>query len=87
MPIASYLRVIGCEHDAATCNESYRKDLRKGKMKLTKAYLYTKPLIKVPKMTISTSTDVIFRGAWCTRIVAKQEDSHSTAPADKQINE
>ena len=26
-------------------------------------------------------------GAWCNRMVAKQEDSHSTAPADKQINE
>ena len=38
-------------------------------------------------MANSTSTDVTFGGAWCNRVVAKQEDSHSTAPADKQINE
>ena len=38
-------------------------------------------------MTNSTSTDVTLEGAWCNRVVAKQEDSHSTAPADKQINE
>ena len=38
-------------------------------------------------MTNSTSTDVAFGGAWCNRVVAKQEDRHSTAPADKQINE
>ena len=35
-------------------------------------------------MTNSTSTDVTFGGAWCNRVVAKQEDSHSTAPANKQ---
>ena len=38
-------------------------------------------------MTNSTSTDVTFGGARCNRVVAKQEDSHYTAPADKQINE
>ena len=34
-----------------------------------------------------TSTDVTIGGVWCNRVVAKQENSHSTAPADKQINE
>ena len=38
-------------------------------------------------MTNCTSTDVTFGGAWCNRVTAKQEDSHSTAPANKQINE
>ena len=38
-------------------------------------------------MINSTSTDVAFGGAWCNRVVAKQEGSHSTAPADNQINE
>ena len=38
-------------------------------------------------MTNSTSTDGIFGGAWCNRVVAKQEDSQCTAPAHKQINE
>ena len=38
-------------------------------------------------MTNSTSTDVTFRGACCNKVVAKQEDSHFTAPADKQVNE
>ena len=38
-------------------------------------------------MTNSTSTDVTYGGAWCNRAVAKQKDSHSTVPADKQVNE
>ena len=38
-------------------------------------------------MTNGTSIDVLFGGAWCNRVVAKQEDSRSTAPADKQLNE
>ena len=44
MPTVNYLRVIGCEHDAANWNESYRKAHRNGKMKLMKAYLYTNQL-------------------------------------------
>ena len=42
---------------------------------------------KSPKMTNSTSTDVIFGVAWFNRMVAGQEQCHSTDPADKQINE
>ena len=38
-------------------------------------------------MTYSTNTDVTFGGAWCNRVVAKQEDSHATAPTGKQIND
>ena len=34
-------------------------------------------------MTNSTGTDVTFGGAGCNRVIAKQEDSHSAAPADK----
>ena len=38
-------------------------------------------------MTNSRSIDDTFRDAWCNRVVAKQEDSHSTGPADnKQMN-
>ena len=44
MPTVNYLRVIGCEHDAANSNESYSKDHRNGKAKLVKAYLYTNQL-------------------------------------------
>ena len=36
---------------------------------------------------MTNSTDVTFGGAWCNRVVAKQKDTHSTAPADKEINE
>ena len=43
-PTVSYLQVIGCEHDSANWNESYRKDHRNGKMKLMKAYLYSNQL-------------------------------------------
>ena len=38
-------------------------------------------------MTNSTSTDVTLVGAWSNGVVAEQEDSHSTAIADEQINE
>ena len=36
-------------------------------------------------MTNSTSNDVTYGGAWCNREV--EEDSHFTAPVDKQISE
>ena len=38
-------------------------------------------------MTNNTSTDVTFGGAWCNRVAAKKEDSSSTTPVDKHINE
>ena len=38
-------------------------------------------------MTNSSDTDVISGGARCNGLIAKQEDSQSTAPADKQMNE
>ena len=34
----------------------------------------------------STSTHVIFEGAWFNRLVTNQERCHSTVPADKHIN-
>ena len=37
-------------------------------------------------MTNRTSTDVIFGGAMCIRVIAKPEDPQSTAPADNQMN-
>ena len=44
MPAVNYLRVLGCEHDAANGNKSNRKDHRNDKAKLMKAYLYTNQL-------------------------------------------
>ena len=44
MPTVNYLRVTGCEHDAANWNETYRKGHRNGKTKFMKAYLYTNQL-------------------------------------------
>ena len=38
------------------------------------------------KMTNNTCSDPTFGGAWYNRMVAKKEDSHSAAPADKPIN-
>ena len=38
-------------------------------------------------MTNSTSTDATFAGAWCNRMVTKQQGCHFTNPADKQIKE
>ena len=63
---------------------SYMKDHRNGKRKLMMIYLYTnKPLT----MTNSTRPDITFGAAGCNTVVAKQKDSCSTPPADKQINE
>ena len=56
-------------------------------MELIYGHQYNKTKNKALKIIKSTSTDDTFRGAWCNRVVAKQEDSHSTATADKQINE
>ena len=36
---------------------------------------------------MTNSTNVTFGGVGCNREVAKQEDLHSIAPADEQINE
>ena len=87
MHTVNYFRVIDWGHNAANWTESYRKDHRNGKTKLKKAYLYTNLLKKPAKMTNSTSTDVTFGGSWCNRVVGKQENSSSTAPVEKQINE
>ena len=38
-------------------------------------------------MINSTGPDATFAGARFNRVVAKQEDSQSTVPVDKQINE
>ena len=38
-------------------------------------------------MTNGTSTDVPIASASCNRVIAKQDDSHSTATANNQINE
>ena len=38
-------------------------------------------------MTNSTSTDVTFEGAFAIESGRENEDYHSTAPEDKQINE
>ena len=40
MTTVNYLRVVGCEHATANCNESYRKDHQNG-MKFMKVYLYS----------------------------------------------
>ena len=53
MPIVNYLRVIGCEHDAANLFKSYMKDHQYGKMKLMKAYLYTNQLKQTSKNDIA----------------------------------
>ena len=67
--------------------KSHRIGHQSSKRNLIQIYLYTKTRNKPPKMTNSTSTDATSGGAWCNTVVAKQEDSHSSAPADKQMNE
>ena len=81
MPTVNYLRVIDCEPDAANRNESYRKDHKNGKEAYESLPIYQS--IKKNFKDNSTSTDATFGGAWYNRVVAKQENSHSTV---QQIN-
>ena len=67
----NYLPFVDCTLDAAKQH----------------VYLYIKPKNKPPKIINYTSIDVTFGGACTRRLVEKQHGSHSTAPADKQINE
>ena len=70
MRTVNYLRVIDCTHDAA----KYTKELQDRTPKQqeeTYVDLPIQQLAKPLKMTNSTSTDVIFTGAWRHRIVAK----------------
>ena len=49
-------------------------------------YLYNNQLkINLQRRKIALAL-VTFVGAWCNRMVAKQEDSYSTVPADEQMN-
>ena len=70
MRTVHYLLVVDCTHDAAKYNEELQdrppKQHEEAYVGLP-IYQLTKPL----KMTNSTSTDVIFTGAWSHRIVAK----------------
>ena len=81
MRTVNYLRVIDCTHYAAKYNEELQDRPPKQQEETyldVPIYQLTKPL----KMTNSTSTDDIFKGAWCNRIVAKHQGYHSIAPAD-----
>ena len=64
MRTVNYLRVIECTHDAAKYNEELQDRPRK-QQEETHVGLPIHQLTKPLKMTNSTSTDVIFTGAWC----------------------
>ena len=66
----NYLRVIACTHDAAKYNEELQ-DRSPKQQEETYVGLPMHQLPKPLKMTKSTSTNVIFTGAWCNGIVAK----------------
>ena len=70
MHTVNYLQVINYNHDAAKYNEQLQDRPPKQQEETyigPTIHQLTKPL----KMTKSTSTDGIFTGAWCHRIVAK----------------
>ena len=70
MHAVNYPRVIDCTHDAAKYNEELQ-DKPPKQQEETYVGLPIHQLTKPLKMTNSTSTDVIFTGAWRHRIVAK----------------
>ena len=70
MRTVNYLQVIDCTHDGAKYNEVLQdKPLKQ--QEETYVGLPMRQLTKPLKMANSTSTDVIFTGVWCNRIVAK----------------
>ena len=70
MRTVNYLRGFDCTHDAAKYNKELQNRPPKQQEK-TYVGLPTHQLTKPLKMTKTTSTDVIFTGPWCHRIVAK----------------
>ena len=88
MPAVNYLRVVDCKHDAANWNESYRISHRNKDEAYEGLPIYQSIKINLQIWQIALALmSVTFGGAWCNRVVVKQEDSHSTAPVNKQINE
>ena len=72
MSTVNYLRAFNYDHEAANRK---RKDYRNDKIAC--GSLYTNQPNKPSNMTNRTSTDVTFRAAWCSIVIAKQEDSYS----------
>ena len=70
MRTVNYFRVIDCTHDAAKYNVELQ-DRTPKQQEEPYVGLPIHQLAKPLEMTNSTSTDVIFKGAWCHRIVAK----------------
>ena len=70
MHTVNYLWVIDCTDDAAKYNKELQ-DRPPKQQEETYVGLPIYQLTKPPKMTNSTSTDVILTGAWCHRIVGK----------------
>ena len=66
----NYLLVIDYTHDTAKYNEELQ-DRPPKQQEETYEGLPIHQLTKPLNMTNSTSTDVIFTGAWCHKIVAK----------------
>ena len=67
----NYLQFACCTLGAAKQNEEPQDGTPSSKRKPVEAYLYIKTKNKPLKMANNTSTDVIFTGAWCDRMIAK----------------
>ena len=70
MSTINYLLVVACTHDATKYNEELQ-NMQPKQQEETYVGLPMHQLTKPLKKRNSTSTDVIFTGAWYHRIVAK----------------
>ena len=70
MRTIKYLRVIDCTHDEAKYIERLQ-DRPPKQQEETYVDLLIHQLTKHVNMTNSASTDVIFKGTWCHKIIAK----------------
>ena len=78
----NYQQFVDCTLDAAKQNEEPQDRPQNQQEEAYEAYQYITAKNKPLKMPNITSTDVIFTGVWCNKIVAKHQGYHSIAPAD-----
>ena len=67
----NYFQFVDCTLNVAKQNEESQDWPPKQQEEVYETYLYIKAKNKPLKTTNSTSTDVIFTGAWDNRMVAK----------------
>ena len=85
MSTINYLWDIDCNQKAVNRNELQAR-LQKWQEKAYKSLpIFQFIEINLQSWQNNTNTEITFEGACGSKVIAKQEDTHSTVPTDKQI--